>query len=167
MPSDTILDLLRSAGLLVELTPDSKGLAISPARLITPDLREAIAYARESLIQALGSEAANDGKPVKWHRRVERFAWFGIDTKTAQDHAEKLMHRDTDMDDRRMCLECKNLNRASSWRCSQWRTAGVTREIAADLVTQLQRCDAFALAELKRINHPTDLSTTGERNGTL
>ena len=57
-----------------------------------------------------------------------------------------------DLDDRRVCLECKHLSGhgAGSWRCGNWKEAGVAISstyalLPADLVMQLQLCNGFTL----------------------
>ncbi len=50
---------LRAAGLMMELTPEN-GITVSPAKLLTPDLRETIRRHRAELIEFLAVEAAND-----------------------------------------------------------------------------------------------------------
>ena len=65
-------------------------------------------------------------------RRAEaRIAWLGYG-KRAERVAEMLLHRDRDMDDRRLCVEC--CHAGPGWRCS----AG-----DAFMVEQLQRCPSF------------------------
>lgn len=50
---------LRGAGLMMELTPEN-GITVSPAKLLTPDLRETIRQHRAELVEFLAVEAAND-----------------------------------------------------------------------------------------------------------
>ena len=65
--------------------------------------------------------------------------------------ADKLVVRDREHDDRRVCLECKHFagHGAGSWRCGNWHAGDVAirsryAHLPADLVVQLQRCNGFA-----------------------
>jgi hypothetical protein len=61
----------------------------------------------------------------------------------AERLAERLLFRDRDGDDRRLCAECAGFDR-STRLCTQWRQAGMVRAInpVPDL---LQRCAGFLL----------------------
>ena len=79
---------------------------------------------------------------------VERTALFnrrGLPALEAELLADKLVNRDREDDDRRLCLECVNLSRAGgAMRCNQWQRAGMgAAGIPAGLVLVLQRCDGF------------------------
>jgi hypothetical protein len=114
------------------------------------------------------SPAANDPAPVP-----DRWAWphsqamtgAEIDTFTARLHyftgrglveidaerlADKLVTRDRESDDRRLCLECAHLagHGACAMRCTNWQRAGVAVQaidarLSGALVHRLQRCDGF------------------------
>ncbi len=80
--------------------------------------------------------------------RLARFTDKGLDLTTAETLADKLVIRDRETDDRRLCLECLHLHRAGGWRCGNWLRAGVAMrakdaQLPGDLVMQLQRCDGF------------------------
>jgi hypothetical protein len=64
--------------------------------------------------------------------RIELFQQHGWDEQRAERWADHLVTRDTERDDRRLCIECKNL--LSQWRCAK-------REPV--IVDVLQRCRAF------------------------
>ena len=64
----------------------------------------------------------------KWHARISLLG-YGDD---AEQLAEMLLHRDRDMDDRRLCVECSYAR--PGWRCAK-------RD--AFLVRHLQRCNNF------------------------
>ena len=77
-----------------------------------------------------------------------RLAWFtdkGLNRTEAETLADKLVIRDREGDDRRLCLECANVRQGGGlWGCSQWRIAKLgAGGLAADLVRALQRCGAF------------------------
>ncbi len=76
--------------------------------------------------------------------RTKLFMRHGLVTVQAEQLAFKLVDRDRDLDDRKICLECGNLSRNGGWRCGNWRTAGIgAPSVPDDLVRQLQRCDGF------------------------
>ena len=63
-------------------------------------------------------------------KRVARSTWLGY--PNAKGRAERLLHRDREDDDRRLCVEC--FHSGPGWRCAK-------RE--AFLLDQLQRCPMF------------------------
>lgn len=82
--------------------------------------------------------------------RLARFTDKGVIHADAERIADKLVQRDRESDDRRLCLECTHLAGygATSWRCGNWQAAKVAHgaqdsKLPADLVMQLQRCDGF------------------------
>ena len=82
--------------------------------------------------------------------RLARFTDKGVTLVDAQTFAIQLQTRDRDLDDRRMCLECRHLNGFGAWQCANWckaMTAHRPRDngLPAALVTLLQRCDGFTL----------------------
>ena len=82
--------------------------------------------------------------------RLARFTDKGLSLKDAEALADKLVTRDRESDDRRLCLECVHLagHSAGALRCTNWQRAGVAMrakdaQLSAALVCQLQRCDGF------------------------
>ena len=69
----------------------------------------------------------------------------GLTELEAESLVDKLVIRDRDGDDRRLCLECLHLGSgAGRWGCNQWARAGLGAPgLPADLVRQFQRCDSF------------------------
>ena len=101
------------------------------------------------------SSAMNGAEIDTFAARLHKFADKGLARNDGETLADKLVLRDRDQDDRRVCLECKHFagHGAVSWRCGNWQTAGVAIrsryvQLPADLVVQLQRCDGFTA-------HPT------------
>ena len=78
-------------------------------------------------------------------RRASQFNRRGMPSVNAEALAYKLVNRDREADDRRLCLECVHLSgQRGAWRCSQWQRAGMgAAGIPAGLVLVLQRCDGF------------------------
>ena len=85
--------------------------------------------------------------------RVIRFTDKGVNPTDGEALADKLVTRDRDSDDRRLCLECTHLAGygVTSWRCGNWQVAKVAHrardvQLPRDLVCQLQRCDGLTVA---------------------
>lgn len=94
--------------------------------------------------------------------RLARFTDKGTGTDVGEALADKLVIRDRESDDRRLCLECRHLAGygPGSWRCGNWQAAGTAIKardagLPADLVWQLQRCDGF-ITQLTSITGRTD-----------
>jgi hypothetical protein len=77
--------------------------------------------------------------------RLYHFTRRGLLESDAERLADKLVTRDREWDDRRLCLECAYLSgRAGAMRCAQWQRAGLGQAgIPAGLALQLQRCRSF------------------------
>ena len=82
--------------------------------------------------------------------RLARFTNKGLGLDGAEALADKLVTRDRESDDRRLCLECFHLSgqNGKAWDCRNWQTAKVAirprdAQLSAALVCQLQRCDGF------------------------
>jgi hypothetical protein len=95
--------------------------------------------------------AMTGSKPDLFAQRVTFMQGKGINAADAETYADKLVARDRENDDRRLCLECLHLHGygPTSWRCGAWQQAGIATQardaqLPADLVQQLQRCDGFA-----------------------
>ena len=96
------------------------------------------------------SSAMNGAEIDTFIARQDRFASKGLPLLEAESLADKLVLRDRDMDDRRLCLECNHLGGSGqiSWRCANWQAAGVASrsrdaQLPRDLVCTLQRCAGF------------------------
>jgi len=90
------------------------------------------------------SEAMNGSEIDTFTARLHHFTRRGLAVLNSEKLADKLVIRDREADERRLCLECSNLGRGSGWRCNQWQRAGLgAAGIPAGLVLQLQRCDSF------------------------
>lgn len=101
------------------------------------------------------SSAMNGAEIDTFAVRLHQFNDKGLARNDGEALADKLVVRDREHDERRVCLECKNFvgHGAGSWRCGNWQAAGVAirsrdAQLPADLVVQLQRCDGFTA-------HPT------------
>ena len=78
-----------------------------------------------------GLPARTDAEIATFEKRQAHACWLGLGDR-ANRVADILLHRDRDLDDRRLCIECAHVG--PGWRC-------VKRE--ALMVDQLQRCPAF------------------------
>ena len=82
--------------------------------------------------------------------RLHHFTQRGLVESDAEKLADKLVTRDRESDDRRLCLECAHLAglTVGSWSCRNWQRAEVANKsrdarLPAELVSTLQRCDGF------------------------
>ena len=76
--------------------------------------------------------------------RTSLFNRRGLAALDAELLADKLVNRDREADERRLCLECAHLSRAGGLRCAQWQRAGLGAPgVPAGLELMLQRCDEF------------------------
>ena len=96
------------------------------------------------------SEAMNAREINTFTARLAKFTDKGLGLDYAEALADKLVRRDRDSDDRRLCLECIHLSGQSgeAWDCRNWQRVGVVSrardaQLSAALVMQLQRCDGF------------------------
>ena len=81
---------------------------------------------------------ADDAELATMAQRQARFERLGLHHEEAARLAYKLLLRDREGDDRRLCLECAHLRgRPGAWRCP---TPG---GMGAPLVAQLQRCPSW------------------------
>ena len=98
------------------------------------------------------SSAMNGVEIGTFETRLHKFTEKGLARKDGEVLADRLVLRDRDQDDRRVCLECSHFAGhgagAGSWRCGNWHAAGIAlrsrdAQVPAALVVQLQRCDGF------------------------
>ena len=96
------------------------------------------------------SSAMNGSEIETFSARLQKFTAKGLARDEAEMLADKLVLRDRDQDERRVCLECEHFagHGVGSWHCGNWQAAGVAMrsrdaQLPADLVVQLQRCGGF------------------------
>lgn len=94
------------------------------------------------------SSAMNTAEIDAFTARLARFTDKGLSLDDAETLADKLIQRDREMDDRRICMECVHLQGAGRWRCSNNVVAGMglhmaDTELPCRLTHQLQRCAGF------------------------
>ena len=88
------------------------------------------------------STAMNGAEIDTYTERMARFTDRGLSLPDAEALADRLVNRDREQDDRRVCPECRYLKQG---RCGNWRMAGVGEPLLPkDLLTLLQRCEGFA-----------------------
>jgi len=97
------------------------------------------------------SEGMNGRETDTFTARLARFTDKGLDLDAGERLAIKLVMRDREQDDRRLCLECTHLGGAGAWRCTNWRQAGIAirasdAQLPGELVRTLQHCDGFRAA---------------------
>ena len=90
------------------------------------------------------STAMNTAEIDTFTARLASFTNKGLSLADAERTADRLVIRDREGDDRRLCLECSHLQGHGRRRCGNWQAADVAREaLAPELVTMLQRCSGF------------------------
>lgn len=89
------------------------------------------------------SSAMNTAEIDRFLSRQAGFTNKGLMADEAEAVADKLVFRDRDGDDRRVCLECSHLQGLARWRCGNAERAGVGRDLPRELVLMLQRCPGF------------------------
>ena len=94
------------------------------------------------------SDAWNTAEIQLFNRRAALFVRRGAGEPQAEAMADRLVNRDRDDDDRRLCLECRHLRGEGPYRCGNARAAGVHADLARDLVLTLQRCHGHEDARL-------------------
>ena len=92
------------------------------------------------------STAMNGAEIDTFTARLARFTDRGLSLIDAERLADRLVQRDRDLDDRRLCLECAHLRHGG--RCGNWQHAGVAirardNQLHGDFTAMLQRCDGF------------------------
>lgn len=81
--------------------------------------------------------------------RLEKFASKGLPLADSEGLAERLVRRDRDSDERKLCMECQHLQGdVGRWRCSNAHAARmavgvVNAPLPAGMTQQLQRCPGF------------------------
>jgi hypothetical protein len=79
--------------------------------------------------------------------RVQQFNRFGLAVDAAEATADRLVIRDRQQDDRRMCLECDSLEGTGRCRRARMgRLAGADRRLEP-VPDILQRCPSFMPAQ--------------------
>lgn len=145
-------------------------VTVATVATVRPDSPPSVASVATVSVATAQKQAAND--PVVVAHDPDRWCWphsqamtgQEIDTLTARLHhftrrglaepdaeslADKLMTRDREAEDRRLCLECVHLaGHAGTWGCRNWQRAAIASkardaQLPAALVIQPQRCDGF------------------------
>jgi len=91
------------------------------------------------------SQAMSSSEIETFQSRLSRFTDRGLSYDDAERYADKLVGRDRELDDRRLCVECAHLQ--VRWRCGNWKAANAGgRDLSRDFVLILQRCPGFTNA---------------------
>ena len=146
-------------------------VTVATVATVRPDSPPSVATVATVSVATAQKQAANDPTPVtqdpdRWAwphsaamngaeidaftARLARFTERGLGLDDAEKLADKLVTRDRESDDRRLCLECVHLagHAAGAWGCRGWQRAGVAIKsrdagLPSELVSKLQRCDGF------------------------
>lgn len=106
------------------------------------------------------SDAMNGQEIDTLMERLRLFNDKGFSLDQAERLADKLVIRDRDSDDRRLCLECVHLQGRGRWRCGNSVNADAAREgLPTELVANLQRCSGFRGTPLRAHSCGSDIGT--------
>lgn len=152
MGAPDLLRHLREAGFTVA-PADGGGIRVAPSASLTDAHRQAIRDHRAELLALLtpppdpdrwcwpDSDAMNRAELEQFANRAQQFNRRGMSAEAAEAIADRLVIRDREQDDRRICLEC---NAFRPGRCSNHRRARLQApEVGHNLATMLQRCPGF------------------------
>lgn len=93
------------------------------------------------------AEAMNETEIDTLMTRLALFTGKGATVQDAEKQADRLMMRDREGDDRRLCLECAHLHGVGPWHCGNWRQSGMAQGgTPRDTVALLQRCRGYRAA---------------------
>ena len=84
--------------------------------------------------------AMNAAEIGAFTNRLRLFTGRGTPHDIAETLADKLMRRDREGDDRRLCLECRHLR---NLHCTEWQRAALSTSNVSGIARKLQRCPAF------------------------
>ena len=157
MGAADLLQHLRTTGFSIAVA-DGGGIRVVPAGALYVVQRQAIRDNKLALLGLLAdvdqpavdpdrwcwpaSDAMSGAELQNFTGRVLLFTRRGFGNLQAEALADRLVMRDREQDDRRLCLECITYRPG---RCGNPRAAGLTtHEVGADLAALLQRCPGFA-----------------------
>lgn len=92
--------------------------------------------------------AMNGAEIDTFTARLARFTDRGLGMDDAEALADRLVIRDREGADRRLCLECTHLHGVGRWRCGNWQQSAIAIrandvQLPDELARQLQRCGGF------------------------
>ena len=93
------------------------------------------------------SSAMNGAEIDTFTARLARLTDKGLSLIDAEALADKLVIRDREADDRRVCLECVHLRHGGccgNWKASEVASNAMDARLPGDFTTMLQRCGGFA-----------------------
>jgi hypothetical protein len=144
------------ASLVTEETEVRKQLVRSEVRSEPLDCSTAAANLDPDRWCWPNSGAISTAEIAIFEARFHLFGARGVDLKEAEVMADRLVLRDRDADERRLCFECQHLQvqPANHWRayaelrCGNWLAAGLCvfardAELSQAFARQLQRCSGF------------------------
>lgn len=159
MGARELLSDLTAAGFA--LAADGDKVVIRPASKLTDEVRAAIRAAKPALLVLLTQtpdidpaltptdpaddiEGLNDAAKARFLDRRDRLLAWGYGVEEAESIALRLARRDAEQDDRRLCIECRHLERGG--RCACARAGRLLPECGRNFEpprTLLQRCPQF------------------------
>ena len=146
--SDPLLEILLDLGNKICYFWDDSEVARAEMRSdilsYPPHQREALLATLEGSLRAKKARFKNRQEEARFTQRMNLF--FGrVDAK---ELAKRLMIRDREQDDRRLCLECRHF-KPHRLECNNFEWAGFTQpKLGSNWVNQLQRCLGFEEVEI-------------------
>ena len=109
-----------------------------------PHQRDALLAALEGSLRSENPRFKTRGEEARFNHRINLF--FG--RTDAKELAQRLMIRDREQDDRRLCLECRYF-KPHRLECNNFEWAGFTQpKLGSNWISQLQRCLGFEEIEI-------------------
>lgn len=157
MGAPELLRHLRESGFTIA-PAEGGGIRVAPSSSLTDADRQAIRDHRAELLSLLATPPLADPDRYCWPhsdamssaelnlfaRRVAQFNRLGVPANAAEAIADRLVFRDRQLDDRRVCIECASLR---SGRCLNFRLAGLNvPDVGRESSMRLQRCGGFTWA---------------------
>jgi hypothetical protein len=145
MSAADLLLHLRAAGFVLDVADDK--LMLTPASMLTDDLRLAVRANKPELVALLNGDSGslrhgpNDAESAAFGARRDHLLRWGWPEPEAAAVAARLAQRDREADGRMSCTDCRHY---SPGRCGNHRRAGLgTPDVGRDLAGLLQWCPGF------------------------
>lgn len=148
MNLESMLDQCMAEGVSISL--EGGKLVITGQQAALDEWRPLLRSLRSELLEMMVRSA------VIAQQRTTAFLARGVDSMTAHALSLRLKTRDSEHDERSLCLECNHLAGTPDLRrCAQWKHAGLgSPQIPRDLPFILQRCKGFRLANTNLESSP-------------
>ncbi len=146
---ESVLEQCQADGVAVALVDGKLVITGQPAAL--DEWRPVLRDLKPELLELMTRAA----EPID--KRTAYFIRQSVKPAAARALALRLKTRDSQHDERRLCLECSHLfDTTRAPRCAQWRHVGHGGpQLPRELPTILQRCKDFYLADIEPVGQPS------------